>query len=325
MIEKLTPEQEAMIQVTYEKWEKEIYKTYTEDYDSELLTKRVNLVRENILEYPTDCPVLVVDNPLIAFEIAQLTINNEGKFDESFVEKAEKIVEENGFKKTNEFIEPYIMGNYDSHILGYYDYMINVLKIEIPEDVLSKYNMWCDLREYHYCYIIEGVTVVSRLPTQIHIDEQKRLHCEGGPALVYRGGVMKWSLHGVEVPRYLAETPSGELTLEFYKTIQSADVKAEFIRKFGVERMLGEYGVLIDTWANTPETDDNFEIFKSSEYELWDMAEIFEGIDYAPHLKMKNQTTGIWHVEGVHPDCRTVQEASDFRWGQLGVDIKNIK
>jgi len=34
---------------------------------------------------------------------------------------------------------------------------------------------------------------------------------------------------------------------------------------------------------------------------------------YRPYLKMINPSTGEFHIEGVHPSCKTVQEALDWR------------
>jgi hypothetical protein len=34
-----------------------------------------------------------------------------------------------------------------------------------------------------------------------------------------------------------------------------------------------------------------------------------------PHLKMKNPSMDLWHIEGVHPDCKTVKEALAWRNG----------
>ena len=32
-----------------------------------------------------------------------------------------------------------------------------------------------------------------------------------------------------------------------------------------------------------------------------------------PYLKMLNPSIGTWHVEGVHPDCATVEQALNWR------------
>jgi hypothetical protein len=53
-----------------------------------------------------------------------------------------------------------------------------------------------------------------------------------------------------------------------------------------------------------------------------------EFFEYAPYLYMKNQTTGEYHLEGLHPRCRTLYDAIKMRYNGLNIkdyDIKDIK
>jgi hypothetical protein len=47
------------------------------------------------------------------------------------------------------------------------------------------------------------------------------------------------------------------------------------------------------------------------------MSALFPREYYAPHLWMKNLTTGVYHLEGVHPNCKTLPEALRFREGDM--------
>ena len=145
-----------------------------------------------------------------------------------------------------------------------------------------------------------------------------RLHSNGSPAWEYADGVKGWSLNGVAVPQYLAETPEEDLNIEWYLTQKNADVKTEFVRKYGVERMLS-FGEKVDEY-----TKYNDEWWAKSEYSLWNMGKLFD-TDYQPYLKMRNQTTGIWHMEAVHPDCKDLPDAIKFRFEGKQVKIINIK
>lgn len=43
---------------------------------------------------------------------------------------------------------------------------------------------------------------------------------------------------------------------------------------------------------------------------------------------MKNQTTGVYHLEGIHPSCRTLYDALKMRYNGLNIkdfEIKDIK
>jgi hypothetical protein len=37
--------------------------------------------------------------------------------------------------------------------------------------------------------------------------------------------------------------------------------------------------------------------------------------EYRPYLKMVNPSTGEYHIEGIHPDCKTVDAAIEWRNG----------
>jgi hypothetical protein len=143
----------------------------------------------------------------------------------------------------------------------------------------------------------------------------------------------------IEVPKWLYVTPAEELNPKDYLLLQNADIKAHFVKKIGVDRLV-EFGTVVDTYENYP---DN-EMWAKSEYKIIDMHEFIpprrivnqwgyvirtaKPFTYAPFLYMKNQTTGIYHLEGIHPRCRTLYDAIKMRYNELNIknyDIKDIK
>ena len=99
----------------------------------------------------------------------------------------------------------------------------------------------------------------------------------------------------------------------------------------GLENFLNLADV-VDTYKNYPEND----WWAKSEYKLVNMKNMIAKIvekeangklrqiyyyDYAPFLYMKNQTTGVYHLEGIHPSCKTLYDALKMRYN--GLDIKN--
>jgi hypothetical protein len=51
------------------------------------------------------------------------------------------------------------------------------------------------------------------------------------------------------------------------------------------------------------------------------MSPVFTGLNYAPHLLMKNPSlVDTWHLEGVHPTCETIQQAINWRAGNIKVE-----
>ena len=60
-----------------------------------------------------------------------------------------------------------------------------------------------------------------------------------------------------------------------------------------------------------------------------DFSEVkYKPVKYAPFLYMKNQTTGVYHLEGIHPNCKTLYDAIKMRYRDLDLpnyEIKDIK
>jgi hypothetical protein len=198
---------------------------------------------------------------------------------------------------------------------GWYEYgkSIGVKFQEKEYDLFINFNS-----EVNFIIPYKGVVFISEKPKKIKWSNGI-LHSDGSPAIEYPDGYPLWALNGVTVPKYLAETPEGKLDIEFFKKEKNADVRAEFIRKFGIERMAG-MGKKIDSYKN-----HSNEWYRKSEYELIDMSPIFQSVSYAPHLRMKNLTTGIWHLEGVAPECKTIDEAIKFRANGKQITIGGIK
>ena len=213
------------------------------------------------------------------------------------------------------FIMPYFYGQFDSGYFSFYEFMFNVLKIKNPvEDLYSSY---LKTTECGIIYPCDDFCVISNKPSNI-LMSNGQVHSDGSPAIEYRDGFKVWSLNGVRVPQYLAETPTEKLDLEFFKKEQNADVKAEFIKKYGVQRMLSLGKKMDDAHKSKNQW------YVDSEYELYNLGSIFNR-EKAVFLKMKNLTTGTYHVEGVDPSCNTVEEALKFRANNREINIVGIK
>jgi len=103
-------------------------------------------------------------------------------------------------------------------------------------------------------------------------------------------------LNDVNVPRWLHDMKAEEIPIRAFPRIDNAEVRREFVRKVGMERLIEEFGgKLLD---------------EEGDYEL--LAFQWEGDDM-PYLKMKNPSIGVYHVEGVPPEIKTVKEAIEWR------------
>lgn len=318
-ITEITKEQEAQMPRYVDKWVK--IGTNTSRLSRPTVSNIVGHLRK-LIDLKEDVPLIIVDNPLEAWVMSTLILTHNVSVDDVQVEM-ESVFDGNPKKYDIPRCElPWMVGSFFASTFAFYDFMITELGVELDRELWTKYKIWEASSRLGCVYPLETVTIVSEKPKHIYLENGK-LHKDGAPALTYAGlGDIKiWSLHGVEVPEWLAKTPSHELTLEDYNKLSNADAKAEFIRKVGIERFLDQ-GEVIDTYTSYDK--DTHDWWHRSEYELVDMNKIFSTLDYAPYLKMVNQTTKIFHMEGVSPECKTVGEALKERFGGKDFIIESI-
>ena len=99
-------------------------------------------------------------------------------------------------------------------------------------------------------------------------------------------------------------TPTNELSPETVLKEKSVDIRRELLRKIGVLKMKSK-GIVVDTIGD---------------YELIDMSPVFTGINYAPHLLMRNPSLpDTFHLEGVAPQCHTIEQAINWRAGNINI------
>jgi len=131
--------------------------------------------------------------------------------------------------------------------------------------------------------------------------DYSRLHCEHGPALAFADGWAVYSLHGVKLQKEIVMTPADKLRPQLIITEQNSEIRKEIVRKIGIERCLRELGATV--------VDKKDDII-GGPYEL--ILLDAQGTK-RPYLRMVNPSTGTTHIEGVHPDCKTVEEALHWR------------
>lgn len=90
-----------------------------------------------------------------------------------------------------------IYGAHDAHWLAFYEYMRDVLNIAECNKLnglinLAKYSGWVNA--------YEKFAIIQHRPIKISFDDQKRTHCEDGPAIEYRDGFSVYCWHGVRIP-----------------------------------------------------------------------------------------------------------------------------
>ena len=194
-----------------------------------------------------------------------------------------------------EYVPPYIEGHLDSYFFSYYDYMHEVLGVEY--DCMPAYEALRGALKIGHLYPMEDVCIISLKPVEIHMVSDK-YHCETGPAVLYGDGEALYMLNGVNVPKWLVMTPRKELEALKFATIKNVEVRREFVRKIGVERLVEQL---------------NCEVLdKEDDYELL-LVDLGGETGKWPYLKMKNPSIDVWHVEAVGEGISTVANALTWR------------
>jgi hypothetical protein len=151
----------------------------------------------------------------------------------------------------------------------------------------------------------KNICFVSERPLAIRMNEQERVHSYDKPAIEFRDGWKIYAMNGIRVSQSLVDTKPEDFSKEQIISEKNADVRREIIRKIGIERTIDLLGA---------RSIDKKKFSVGGEYELL-------MIDYAgdgnerPYLRMQNPSIDAIHIEGVAPECRTVEQALIYRNG----------
>ena len=195
-----------------------------------------------------------------------------------------------------EILSHSVYGQHDASWLGFYNYFLEVCDLKICE----KLQPLMDLAENCGWWIpYDTLCVLQEKTVEVHMKDEK-LHNEKGPAVAYRDGFGVYALNGIRMPKELVMTPAEKINPKVVLEIKNVEIRREIVRKIGIEQVVDKLGAEV--------------VDKKEGYELLN---INLGEDrYRPYLKMRNASNPeIWHIEGVHPDCKTVDEALAWRNG----------
>lgn len=191
---------------------------------------------------------------------------------------------------------------------------IRSLRIEEPTDPkviaeliielganLSYSNIWeCFYDGTHLCKLYRNKKVVCQFDL-VKQDNLGNLHCDDGAAVV-SGEDKFYFLHGLELrgqdTKWLTY-PAEQLDPQEILAIRNVDLRREMIRKKGTEQLLdGLFHRVLDTQGN------------------YSLLAVMLGNDThsaCNFLKMLNPSIGVWHMEGVPNNIRTVRDALLWR------------
>jgi len=128
---------------------------------------------------------------------------------------------------------------------------------------------------------------------------EQRLHNEKGAAIKYADGFEVYSLNGIRVPAWVVNTPADDIDPKKILKEKNVEIRRELVRKVGADKVVAKLG------AKVLEKRDNYELLSV------DLGLDEPGI----YLRMVNPSVNLTHVEGVPPDCTTINKALAWRNG----------
>ncbi len=151
-----------------------------------------------------------------------------------------------------------------------------------------------------WIYPFEKTCIVCDRPTQLSIDSEQRLHAEAEPAIQFADGYTLYAYHGVILPEKYGKLHPSQWQAQFLLEERNTGVRRVLIQEIGYARIFHELQAQqLDTWA---------------EYTLLKI----NGADIEPMylLKMTCPSTGFIHVLRVPPNMKSAREA--IRWVNWG-------
>ena len=199
---------------------------------------------------------------------------------------------------------------------GYYGFYDFVLEVLLPQKKsrFELFDRWREtLQRINWIIPLSGVCIAAQRPKELHFSNPdssglRRLHKDGGMAIQFEDGWGLHALNGVRVSKEIAETPADRLNAKILLKENNAQVRAEIVKKIGIER------VMKDLNANIIDQKNGYELL---------MLNLGDGRN-RPYLKMKNPSVDLVHIEGVHPSCDTVSKALAWRNGMIVYEVPQI-
>ena len=145
----------------------------------------------------------------------------------------------------------------------------------------------------------DGIVIASQRPVEVRFDDQRRLHAEDRPAVIYADGYALWSWHGTRVPKdWIAERAIKASDAIRWPNLEQRRAACEII---------GWAQILDELEAKTIDTDPNPEIGELVRVNIPD-------IGTEQFLRVRCGT-GRGFALPVPPDMKTARQANAWTYG----------
>jgi len=148
-------------------------------------------------------------------------------------------IEENSEEYSSAFfteLNNQVFGSHESGWLTYYEFIwkemgvVECEKLQGLMEIAKHVGWWAP---YDTCVIFQ------HKHSEIHLDDQMRLHNETGPAVVYRDGTKVWAIGGIGLTEQIVMAPE-TLTIEQINRENNNEIRSVMINRFGWARYIKE-------------------------------------------------------------------------------------
>jgi hypothetical protein len=280
MIEKLTPEQEALAEQVAEEYIADLTRATLPD--GEAIAKWLDIVY-GLYDKNRPERIDIVESPRAALLLASsLTGERETWLDDC--------------------------GVGDGGWVAFYDYFrrIEVLSKDEAADVLALRDF---MRVAWDTVLLDECAIVIQRPLSLRLDDAGNLHCATGPCLEWTDGEKDYAWHGTWVPERFIVDPQSH-TRDEYLAITNTEQRRALSESGGwpwVVRLLD--AIMIDTWTD-PHTSLSYELLRCPSGEQLLSKQ-------SPQLKDGSQPR---YLEPVHEDLKTARAARKWQATSLTPD-----
>ena len=186
-----------------------------------------------------------------------------------------------------------------------YDYYIGALNCQYSDRAWDLFHGVVSQCGWLFPY--EKVCVVCDRPRELYFDEENHLHAEGFPAIVFADGFNIYAYHGVILPEKYGKIYPEKWQSEWIFSEENAELRRVLIQGIGYDRLCQELQATeLDYWQG------------------YSLLRIDKTVDIEPInlLKMNCPSTNYIHVLRVPPDIELAREA--IKWVNWGIDPKEF-
>lgn len=225
-LENLTPQQESLLDVYKDKWLE--IGLCTDPIDFEETKKAVNECYECAgLTPPTD--IYKCDSPESAINLISELSNNTDKAS---------------------ILSDQIYGCHDAGWLSFYDFFLNESDVTGIDSVKGLIRL---AKNCGWWAAYDTVAVVQERPKSIKFDDEKRLHCQDGPAITYRDGLEVYAWHGVRVDKEWIMNPSESLNPTIALNCENLEKRRVACEILGWDKILDQLNCKVIDQNEDPE------------------------------------------------------------------------